>query len=283
MHPRNRHQSRYDLKALSKKLPSLKPFIILNKYGNESIDFTNPEAVKTLNQALLKDYYDVNWDLPREFLCPPIPGRADYIHYSFDLLGPGPKKVLDIGVGANCIYPIIGTSEYDWEFVGSDINSKALKAAEVILDLNPSLQKKIHLRLQENPEHIFKGIILPNEKFDLTICNPPFHSSPEEASEGTNRKWKNLGKGKSNALNFGGISSELWTEGGEKAFIKNMIDESKDFSSQVKWFSTLVSKEDNLPFIYKLLKKAHVKEVKTFNMDQGQKKSRFIAWCFPLV
>lgn len=284
MHPRNRHQSRYDLIALCKSFPVLRTHLIVNKYGDHSIDFSNPLSVKVLNQAILKSFYDVDWELPEKFLCPPIPGRADYIHSLADLVGPQEKNVnvLDVGVGANCVYPIIGHSEYGWHFVGSDVNREALAHAEKILSMNPKLQGDVELRLQENPQNIFKNIIRPGEKFHITLCNPPFHSSAKEALAGTERKWKNLGKNKNQTktLNFGGIGAELWTKGGEKSFIQTMIQESKLYSEQVGWFTSLVSKGENLPFITKLLSEVNASDVKLIDMSQGQKKSRIVAWTF---
>ena len=283
MHPRNRHQSRYDLKALGESFPPLKAFILINKYGDESIDFANASAVKALNQAILKHFYHVEWDLPSEFLCPPIPGRADYIHAAADLIGVNTKnaRVLDVGVGANLVYPIIGTKEYGWEFVGSDINPKAILNAKKIIDMNPSLSN-IELRTQTNPDFIFKNIIKEKEHFNLTLCNPPFHASEAEALEGTERKWKNLGKHqkKPATLNFGGSSTELWTPGGEKAFVKKMIEESRLFATNCDWFTTLISKEENLNFVEKNLKSAGALDVRIINMTQGQKKSRIVAWTF---
>lgn len=284
MHPRNRHQDRYDLKKLSESFPPLLTFIHLNKYGDESIDFSVPEAVKALNQAILKSLYHLEWDLPAKFLCPPVPGRADYIHYAADLIGPLKKnvRVLDVGVGANCIYPLIGVTEYGWDFVGSDINEEAIKVAQENVFRNPQIAGKIVLRKQNDAKSIFNNIIFAGEKFDLTICNPPFHASLEDALTGTERKWKNLGKNQRSpkTLNFGGTGAELWTEGGEKKFLQTLISESKSFKDQVVWFTTLVSKEENLPFLHKLLEKAQVKRSKVIDMTQGNKKSRLLAWSF---
>ena len=87
LHPRNKHQSHYDFTVLMKSLPALKSFVSINKYNNQSIDFANPEAVKTLNKALLKYFYNIeNWNIPDSYLCPPIPGRAEYIHHVADVL-----------------------------------------------------------------------------------------------------------------------------------------------------------------------------------------------------
>ena len=292
LHPRNLHQGRYDLEALSETLPELKSFLFTNDYGNLTLDFANPKAVKSLNQALLKHFYQVDfWDIPDGFLCPPIPGRADYIHHLADLLaqsngGRSPKSakinVLDIGTGANLIYPILGNSIYDWNFVGSELNPKAIKSAEQILVKNPQFQGKIELRPQPDSSKIFSNIIQPEEFFDLTLCNPPFHESAQAAQQGSQRKVRNLtGKPVAKAeLNFGGQAAELWTEGGELAFIRKMIAESLLFKNQVFWFTTLVSKSEHLKSIQIELQKVGVAEQKIIEMAQGNKKSRLVAWTF---
>jgi len=292
LHPRNLHRGRYDLEAISETSPELRPFVFQNEFGNLSIDFSDPKAVKALNQALLKHFYDLEfWDIPDGFLCPPIPGRADYIHYLADLLARSDSgkiptgdriNVLDIGTGANLIYPILGNSSYQWSFVGSELNPQATVAAQNILGQNPSLQTQIEIRPQPDPTQIFAGIIRPEEFFDLTLCNPPFHESAEAAQAGSQRKVRNLtGKSVTKAkLNFGGQAAELWTEGGELEFIRKMILESTDFRNQVFWFTTLVSKSENLRSIESLLKSVGVAARKTISMAQGNKQSRFVAWTF---
>ena len=292
LHPRNLHQGRYNLEALSETLPELKSFLFTNEYGNLTLDFANPKAVKALNQALLKRFYKVDfWDIPEGFLCPPIPGRADYIHYLADLLaqsnaGKIPKgskiKVLDIGTGANLIYPILGNAIYDWSFVGSELNPKAIESDQQILGKNPGFQGKIEIRSQPDPSKIFSNIIQPEEFFDLTLCNPPFHESAQAAQEGSRRKVQNLtGKSVQKAeLNFGGQAAELWTEGGELAFIRKMIAESLNFKNQVYWFTTLVSKSENLKPLQIQLETVGCTAHKVIEMAQGNKISRFVAWTF---
>ena len=285
LHPRNKHREAYDFQALIIVMPELKFFVKVNEYGNESIDFFNPKAVKALNYALLKYFYQIeNWEIPSNYLCPPIPGRADYIHYLADLIGTQKSEIrcLDIGVGANCIYPIIGVSEYNWGFVGSDIDPISIKNGQQIIDTNSILKNKVELRLQTNDKSIFEGIIQPNERFTATLCNPPFHSSAEKAITGSKRKLSNLKKEKisSVTLNFGGQSNELWCEGGELHFIKQMILESKMFTKNCLWFSTLVSKKDNLVSFHKILKEQKVAEIKTIQMEQGNKISHLLAWTY---
>lgn len=292
LHIRNKNRERYDLNALKIAEPQLENHIKPNKFGDESVDFTNPEAVKLLNKALLNHYYGIkNWDFPTENLCPPIPGRADYLHYIADLLSqsnfgtlPQGDKIttLDIGVGANCIYPIIGVAEYDWNFIASDIDANSIESAKNIAETNESLKNKIDCRLQENPKEFFNGILGKDEKIDLSICNPPFHATPEEAQKGSRRKVQNLSgkKIKSPELNFAGISNELIYPGGEFAFIQNMILESKNFAENCYWFSTLVSKESNMKKIYRTLEDAAITNLKTIPLGTSNKSSRIIAWTF---
>lgn len=283
-HPRNRHRTQYDFKSLIKSHPPLREFLQLNEHEQETIDFFDPEAVIALNKALLKRYYNIEyWELPKGYLCPPIPGRADYIHYMADLFGEEHRNLrcLDIGVGTSCIYPIIGVNEYDWTFVGTDIESKAIESSLQIVKNNKSLEGKVELRLQKSLD-IFKGIIKPKEKFDLTICNPPFHKSAKEAEQGNIKKTSNL-RGAvvvKPRLNFGGKNNELWCPGGELKFVNDMIYQSKEFASQVKWFSTLVSKKEHLQKNYFHLDKLKAAEVKTIEMKQGNKVSRILAWRF---
>lgn len=387
LHPRNRHTGRYDFAALIAASPELAPFVGPNPYGDLSIDFADPAAVKALNRALLLVQYGVrDWDIPAGYLCPPIPGRADYIHCLADLLagegsgrnggqsgggraGPGRSegngvwgegrgtqeggtnpslgagqgaleldqagrgaiptgpavRVLDIGVGANCVYPLIGHAEYGWRFVGADVDRGALANAQAILDANPDFKAAIELRRQPAPESIFRNIIRPGERFDLTLCNPPFHASPDDARAGTERKWRNLGREAASgkgpgqgrdgggygdkrgrgddprrgaparlarehqntaaprhapALNFGGRAAELWCPGGELGFITRMIAESAAVASQCRWFTTLVSKADNLPAIQRALARAGARRTVVLPMAQGQKQSRLVGWGF---
>ena len=292
LHPNNKHQGRYDLSKLTAVCPELKPFVMINQYEVETIDFFNPQAVRLLNKALLKYFYAIDhWELPAGYLCPPIPGRADYLHHIAGFLAQqnqgkipvGEKiKCLDIGVGASCIYPILGVREFNWTFVGTDIDKKALAAAQKIIDQNVTLAGKISLRHQSNPQAIFQNIFQAEEYFDLSVCNPPFHDSLAAAKAANLRKVSKLRKGKTSktALNFGGQANELWCVGGEKKFITKMIQESKTHQTSCFWFSTLVSQEAHLPKIYQELKNAKATKVSTIEMGQGQKSSRIVAWTF---
>ena len=292
LHPRNSHRLGYDFDKLIQTNSELNQYVFVNEHQIQTIDFSNPDAVKSLNNSILMMDYDTqNWSLPQDYLCPPIPGRVDYIHYVADLLASKNNNIipegenvvgLDIGIGSSCIYPILGNSVYDWSFVGTDIDENAIQNCKKIIEQNPQLIDAISLQLQLNPRFIFKNIILPEDKFAFTICNPPFHNSADEAIKATTRKVNNLEntRTKNPVLNFGGQSTELWCEGGEIGFITQMIYESAKYPLQVLWFTTLVSKKENLPNVYKTLNKVEAVEIKTIEMSQGQKNSRVVAWTF---
>ena len=293
LHPRNRHRERYDFAALIAACPELGRYVIASPRGDRTIDFADPAAVKTLNRALLKVVYRVEgWDLPEGYLCPPIPGRADYLHYLADLLASdrdgklkkGPKvRVLDIGTGANLVYPLIGYREYGWSFVGSDIDARALTSAQRILASNADLPPVIELRRQVDSTRIFEGLVKPGERFHLCMCNPPFHASAAEAREGSERKWRNLGKEggeRAPVLNFGGQGSELWCPGGEAAFVRRMVEESARMPEACRWFTALISQSAHLSTVTKALHVAKVRETRIIDMAQGQKKSRIVAWTY---
>jgi 23S rRNA (adenine1618-N6)-methyltransferase len=166
--------------------------------------------------------------------------------------------------------------------VGTDIEKAALESAHKIITNNSFLKRNIELRFQENPNDIFHGVMLRNEPIDAVFCNPPFHSSPEEAQKGTLRKLSSLNQKKitTPVLNFGGQSNELWCAGGEERFVRNMIRQSKQFADNCFWFSTLISKKEHLPAIIDALKLAKAIDIKTIQMGQGTKISRIVAWTF---
>ncbi len=278
LHPRNKHNKGYEFDQLIESSPSLKNFVGLNKFGNVSINFSDPKAVKELNKALLKHHHGIKyWNFPDENLCPPIPGRADYIHHLRDLIQKDNTKVLDIGTGATCIYPLLGVSEYKWDFVGTDISRNTLLSAQNIIDKN-GLNQKIELRFQKDENHILKNIIKESDRFDISMCNPPFFGSAKEAKGANARKSRNLGN---NAIrNFSGNNNELWYKGGEKAFLHTYLYESSLFPKSSEWFTSLVSKKENVPTLETSSKKLGASDFKVIPMQQGNKVTRIVAWRF---
>lgn len=279
------HKNNYNFEVLIDKYPKLQPFVFKNTYGNLTIDFSEAKAVRALNTAVLKADYQINyWQFDDSNLTPPIPSRVAYIHLLKDLLLSIDLdeniKVLDIGTGANCIYPLLGQSIYNWQFVGTDINENSIKQAKKIIAKN-HLENKISIRFQNNPNQIFQGVLAKTDIFALTMCNPPFYKDEVEANSATLKKLKGLNK-ETNSVsrNFSGISNELWYKGGEKAFLHNYLYESSLFKNQCFWYTTLVSNKENIKSMYKSLKKLGATTIKTLPIIIGQKKSRVVAWTF---
>ncbi len=279
MHEKNPFIKDYDFDLLIQEYSLLKDFVFINQYGNQTIKFADEKAVKALNSALLKVHYGIVWDIPKNNLCPPIPGRLDYLLYIADLVDKENICLLDIGTGANLIYPILATCHLNWKCVASEVEMSSLKNAQKIIDDN-SILKTIELRHQKNKNHILNQVIQKKDVFDVVVCNPPFHKSQGDAKKRNQRKVKNLKLEGENTLNFGGRSNELWYKGGEEAFVKKMIEESVVFKNQVDWFTSLISKKDNLKHIKRAIRKISPSEFKIVEMGQGNKKSRFVAWTF---
>jgi 23S rRNA (adenine1618-N6)-methyltransferase len=292
LHARNRNKEQYDLTKMVATTPELNAYIQPNKQGQPSINFSDPKAIKVLNRAILQHYYGIGyWNFPDGYLCPPIPGRAEYIHRVADLLAqenngnvPTGKRVqcLDVGTGASCIYPVIGTIEYQWQFIASDISKEAIQSAQQIIEKNAQLRDCIALRHQSSSNSIFEGILQPDERITLSICNPPFHASVEEATKGTRRKVKNLTGQQTTTptLNFGGIKDELIYIGGEYQFIQNMMVESRAIASNCLWFTCLVSKENNLKRLHRFLQQQRPTDIQVLPIQTGNKTSRILAWTY---
>lgn len=284
-HNRNLHKNGYSFPDLIGSSPGLEAFVIENPKGEQTINFADSTAVKALNQALIIHHYGLtHWDIPEGYLCPAVPGRAEYVHMLADLLTNSNQlpegnaiKLLDIGTGANLIYPILAHQIYGWSVVGTDIDRTAVRVGRALIEMNKVLQKGIQIRQQKTPEHIFTGIIRENDFFHISMCNPPFYANADEADRATQRKKKNLDYA-GDARNFGGQTNELFTEGGEVAFLRQMIEESEIYQQQIGWFTCLISQKDHVAFAKAELKNRKALDVQVFPIHLGNKRSRFIAW-----
>ncbi|OHX64252.1 23S rRNA (adenine(1618)-N(6))-methyltransferase RlmF [Flammeovirga pacifica] len=286
MHHKNPHKSGYDIDKLCSQMPQLKSHIILTKGNTKSINFHDAESVKLLNKALLKAHYKIKfWDIPKGYLCPPVPGRLDYLLGINDLIKETTNlsyreiKGFDVGTGANLIYPLLGYSFLGWKFSASEIDDVAINNGINILRENKITPKQIHIKKQNDVNSILKGLIVASDRIAFTMCNPPFYKNEKEALDASRRKNKNLKQKNGENRNFGGLNNELWVEGGELEFIIKMIDESTSLKNEVIWFTSLVSNQDHILPLQKKLKKAKA-HYRIIDMGQGQKKSRFIAWSY---
>jgi 23S rRNA (adenine1618-N6)-methyltransferase len=287
MHPKNKHKKGYDFNALIQVFPSLAQYVYVNTYQKQTVDFSNPKAVKVLNTALLKKDYGIHfWEFPGGNLCPPIPSRVDYLYHIVDLLKETKipdsfqqkKTVLDVGTGATLIYPLLGNAQFNWNFTATDCEKASIKNAKKILQKN-KLTNHIDLRFQSNKENILTDVINSDDLFLASVCNPPFYASLEEALKVNQQKNKNLQLDK-NKRNFSGTASELWYKGGEKAFLHNYLYQSSLFKEQCIWFTSLVSKKENVKSMENSLLKLGATTVKIIPMQHGNKITRIVAWSF---
>jgi len=290
MHAQNPYSNRYDLKRFAIHHPQLQDYIVLNPSGEETIDFSNSTAVYELNKAmLLADFKLDKYELPMGYLIPPVPGRLEYLLHlqeflseKFNIDKNTKLRGLDIGTGANGIYCILGLQHFNWTMVGTECDAKSVEIAKANMQHTKSLKNKNEIRHQDTKSFLFKNMIHSNEHFDFSVCNPPFHTSKDDAFRGSQRKLNNLGREfdkKEVALNFEGQANELWCNGGEALFIKRLIKESVLYKTQVTVFSTLVSKSASLSPIKKQLTKANA-NFEVLPMDLGNKKSRILLWWF---
>lgn len=288
-HPKNQFNKAYDFLKLAEVVPELAEFFKTTKSGHLTLNYNEPKAVKYLNKALLKLYYDIAyWDIPDDYLCPPIPGRLDYIHHLADLIEEQQVKttrlynsnaVVDIGTGPSVIFPILGVKEYNWSFLATDIDDKAIKVGQAIAMTNKSLQNRIKFRIQKDPNLIFKKVISTDQKFLASMCNPPFYIHEEQVQEVSSKKRKNLDY-QDDVRNFGGKDHELITRGGEVGFISRMITESVFFKDNFLVFTSLVSQKTSLDPLFRKLERTEVPFSKVVTMKHGVKETRILAWSF---
>ena len=286
MPTQGKFNSKYNIPKLIQVLPELEDKIISNKKGEPTINFSDSESIYLLNKALLKSHYQIkDWTLPKNYLVPPVPGRFDYVNGIVNLIlseGSGSYKPsllngIDIGCGASCIYPLLFTSEYKGRMLATDVDLEAIKNAKKIAIANPDL--RIEFYHQKIKNSILNGVIRQKELYEFTMCNPPFYENIKSAQKANERKEKNLKTGRK-SRNFLGQQNELIYPGGEKSFVRKIIEESFSYHSSVLWFSVLVSDKNHLKLFKNLLKDEKVKDFKIVEMTRGNKISRFIAWTF---
>jgi 23S rRNA (adenine1618-N6)-methyltransferase len=282
IHSRNKNKDKYDLGALLSLNAELGNYLKPNHKGEDSVDLSNPNAVKLLNQALLSYYYGIkNWNFSDNNICPTIPNKADYIHYMADILmgsnfGNLPEgnhiTCLDIGTGATCIYPIIGAVEYNWNFIASEINKESISTAKAIIKSNTILTNKVDCRLQPKAKDIIYGVLNRDEKIDITICNPPLYNSIEEARKEFQKK--------GSLYKLLDHANEMICDGGETKFLKQYIKESRAFGDNCFWFSSLVSKPSNQKAMADFLKLIGATEIKAIAIGLGHKPKQLLIWSF---
>ena len=255
-----------DFLILIQEFPELKKYII--KEGNKNkdqfnFDWSNNELSLLMTKSILNYYFNIKYyDIPKGYLIPPVPSRLNYINFINILLNkfniPKNEDILgiDIGTGANIIYPLIGNSLYNWKFICSEINLCAYENADNILSKN-NLKEKILLLKQNNKNNIFIGILNQEKKYIFSMCNPPYYDYENEI--------KIEDKKRDSEYNF----DEVYYKQGEYGFFLRYFEESICYKKNIFINTILIGKKINAEKIYdiisenKEIKNKDIKKIKT--------------------
>nr|XP_033321607.1 U6 small nuclear RNA (adenine-(43)-N(6))-methyltransferase isoform X3 [Megalopta genalis] len=77
-----------------------------------------------------------------------------------------------------------------------------------------------------------------------------------------------------------GNQAELTIQGGERAFVKRMIDESIEMGGKIKIYTTMFGRRSNLLFLLKLIKKRNIENATWTEFCQGHTKRWGLAWTY---
>ncbi|XP_038886851.1 U6 small nuclear RNA (adenine-(43)-N(6))-methyltransferase isoform X1 [Benincasa hispida] len=326
IHPRNKYaENPPDFALLASLYPSFQPFVFL--HPRPRIDWTDFNATRELTRVLLLHDHALHWWIPDGQLCPTVPNRSNYIHWLEDLLSSdivakknsdsGPVRGLDIGTGANCIYPLLGASLLGWSFVGTDVTDVALEWAERNVKSNPHVSELIEIRKVDdisddlstelhNSVAVDSEFKILNEKDGMEVA-PPLPSSLSKETVHLEKRYHGppilLGvvkdgeefdfcmcnppffesmdeAGLNPKTSCGGTPQEMVCPGGERAFISRMIEDSIVLRQTFRWYTSMIGKKSNLSFLISKLWKVGVTVVKTTEFVQGQICRWGLAWSF---
>ncbi|PWI48157.1 hypothetical protein CEE45_08305 [Candidatus Heimdallarchaeota archaeon B3_Heim] len=178
----------------------------------KGLDLGNSKALLLYNKLILKEFMDLEFDLPEGYLIPTICSRWAFLKY---ILQFKPLNVLEIGTGASGILSLM-LGRLGISVTATEIDEEAIESAGSNFQRN-KLQDRITL-VKSNSEIII-GLLPQLSEFDLILCNPPQYNE------------KYYQQHKSSSRGFVGNFSEL--VGGEKGheFILALLSEVKKFQA----------------------------------------------------
>ncbi|KAF9260061.1 S-adenosyl-L-methionine dependent methyltransferase [Marasmius fiardii PR-910] len=281
MHPRNIYRQTPDFRQLAVSYPPLKHF--LQPHPN-CIDFQDEEAQRCVTEALLHRDFDLEVQLPRNRLCPPVPNRLNYILWIQDIVRAcevvaGEQAVVgvDIGTGASAIYPLLGCRlEPSWSFVVTELDDLSESHAQKNVRAN-NLSDRVRIMKATATGPILIPLSDPSQNFYFTMCNPPFYSSTEDVVRS------------SEAKEFGpsavctGATVEMITEGGESAFVRRIVEESLVFGTRCKWYTSMLGKLSSVGEVVESLKANSIENYALTEFVQGQTRRWAVGWSFTRI
>lgn len=255
----------HDFAQLALSHPPLAAFLGRTRTGASALDFSNPQALRELCYAICWHDYKLRIEFPLDSLIPTVPGRVAYLEWVNGLLDSNSKRPalgLDIGVGCSCIYPLLGVKLFDWNFVGTETDPRAIEYAEDNVNRN-RLHDRIRIVGHSGPQ-IFPSEL--NETFDFSVCNPPFYAHDEDFADK---------EGAATGINTGRIESI--TTGGELSFFLRLFSESRQNKRKVKWWTCLIGKKGTLEAVKEALGNEGV-EVRIGTFRPGKTVRWAIGW-----
>lgn len=292
-----------------------------------------------LCRALLLHDFGIRWSLPPHRLCPALPSRLNYLLWLEDLLSPSLPPLpritapsclssppapslpplrgvvaLDVGTGASCIYPLLGTALLGWRFIASETDPLSANAARENVRAN-AWSERIDVRLVPTPP-----LPVPahrEESCRTTPASETAHPKAETAQttaeetapyetagvapvlHGALRPGERVELVMCNPPFFDqseaphprsdgvapslGAPHELFTPGGEVGFISRMISESLELHEAgggSLWYSSLVGRKASLAPLLSALRLARARHVRSTELAQGSTSRWALAWSF---
>ena len=279
-----------DFEALAKACPALDKFLIGPVGGPRRINFRDESAVEELTRSLLQRDYGVSWERPPGALIPPVPNRMSYVAWLRDLIAVSPRpsaaapprgtdapriRGVDVGTGGSLIYALLGAASCGWSMIATDVTDASLAWAERNRASNPHLAALIEIRDARPAERgdrceagILCGVVRPDDgPLDFCMCNPPFFDVGEPRA---------LHK-----PGHGGLSNELACPGGELAFIRAMLEDSKQIGEQIVWYSCMLGRKVHLKAFKKDLQAAPgVTTTRVCSWKHGRTTRWAVAWSY---
>ncbi|XP_066551841.1 RNA N(6)-adenosine-methyltransferase mettl16 [Amia ocellicauda] len=278
MHPRNRYKDKPpDFAYLASKYPEFQQHVHTNLTGRVGLNFKEPEAVRALTCTLLKEDFGLTIEIPLERLIPTVPLRLNYIHWVEDLIGGGgPRRGIDIGTGASCIYPLLGATMNGWYFLATEVDDICYDYAKRNVEQNHLSDL---IKVVKVPQKTLLMDALKEETalvYDFCMCNPPFFANQLEA-KGVNSR--NARRPPPSSVNTGGVT-EIMAEGGELEFVKRIIHDSLQLKKRLRWYSCMLGKKCSLTPLKEELRKQGVPKVTHTEFCQGRTMRWALAWSF---
>ncbi|SDA05384.1 BZ3501_MvSof-1269-A2-R1_Chr12-1g03368 [Microbotryum saponariae] len=234
-----------DYSQLAQDVPYFAPFLRTTPYGGSTIDYKDENALRALSSALLERDFGLRIELPRDRLCPIVPGRVEYVTFILRLVHLNPHRSshvrgLDIGTGASAIYALLVAKMQADAFVyGSELDEHSQSCAIRNVNAN-NLTARVQVVCSTREEDLlFPKETWADNELDFTMCNPPFYESEVEIRALATEK-----DGKPSAV-CTGASNEMVTQGGEIEFVGRMIEESVRLGSHIRLLHKLDSQISN--------------------------------------